>query len=288
MLRKNPWSRRRILGLGITLPLPFVLPLITSCGDDDKPKAVPTKAASGNTPPVVTTPDEAPTKAGSTPVASLNCVVTPQETEGPYFVDERLNRADVRSDPATGKIKGGLPLTLDLGVFKVDGQTCSPMQDAQVDIWQCDAEGAYSDVAQNNTTGQKFLRGYQLTGASGRVNFTTIYPGWYQGRTVHIHFKVRTGSGSSTAYEFTSQFYFDDALSDQVFANAPYNTRGRRTTRNANDGIFSGPSTDGLLAKNAGQATLLDCKPAAQGYTATFDIGVDTTKTTNDNGAPPR
>ena len=89
------------------------------------------------------------------------------------------------------------------------------MAGAMVDICQCDAIGVYSDVRATNgffnTGGQRFLRGYQVTDASGVAKFTTVYPGWYQGRSVHIHFKIRTNAGGRNA-EFVSQLYFDDAF----------------------------------------------------------------------------
>src|SRR5687768_2233091 len=126
------------------------------------------------------------------------CVVTPAQMEGPYFVDEKLNRVDIRSDPGTGTMSAGAPLDVELRVFRVANGACEPMAGAMVDIWQCDAMGVYSDVRDTtvgfNTAGQKFLRGYQMTDASGVAKFTTIYPGWYQGRTVHVHFKVRAKS----------------------------------------------------------------------------------------------
>src|SRR5207248_236626 len=120
---------------------------------------------------------------------------------------------------------------------------CTPLKGAYVDVWHCDALGVYSDVqggrGSSGTTGTKFLRGYQVTDANGIAEFLTIYPGWYQGRTVHIHFKIRTDPDSRQGYDFTSQLYFDDAFSDQIFASqAPYNTRGRRSVRNNNDGVF--------------------------------------------------
>jgi protocatechuate 3,4-dioxygenase beta subunit len=135
-----------------------------------------------------------------------------------------------------------------------------------VDIWHCDALGVYSDVEDPsfNTKGQKFLRGYQVTDENGIVAFTTIYPGWYQGRTVHIHFKVRSGAGSGQHYEFTSQLFFDDALSDQVFASKPYANKGRRTERNEDDLIFR---------ESGGQLTLV-VTSIDEGYTAKFDIGL--------------
>lgn len=109
------------------------------------------------------------------------CVVRPAQTEGPYFVDEKLNRADIRSDPATGAMREGVPLSMEVRVSRVDGGSYAPIAGAMVDLWQCDAVGVYSDVrdmgALFDTRGQKFLRGYQLTDASGLAKFTTIYPG---------------------------------------------------------------------------------------------------------------
>src|SRR5664279_717549 len=223
----------------------------------------------------------------------LNCVGSPQETEGPYFVDEMLNRSDIRSDPTDGTIKPGVPLQLAIRVFQVNGSACTPLSGAHVDIWHCDATGLYSDEAANNTVGKKFLRGYQVTDANGAVQFTTIYPGWYQGRTVHIHVKIRTyAPDNHKTYEYTSQLFFDDALSDKVFALAPYNTRPNRDTTNATDGIFLGPSTDGSVAEDSGDEMLLTVTDDGNGgYVGSINIGIDMSRTATDNfggrGAPP-
>src|SRR4028118_265283 len=154
------------------------------------------------------------------------CVVRPQQTEGPYFVDEKLNRSDIRSDPSDGSVKQGIPLRLVFHVSQIDGSSCTPLTGAAVDLWHCDALGVYSDVTDPSfsTVGKKFLRGYQVTDANGTVEFVTIYPGWYPGRTVHIHFKIRTDSASQRGYEFTSQLYFADALTDQVQARTSAGT----------------------------------------------------------------
>jgi protocatechuate 3,4-dioxygenase beta subunit len=194
------------------------------------------------------------------------CVVRPQQTEGPYFVDEKLNRSDIRSDPSDGSVKPGVPLKLTFRVSQVNRSACVPLAGAIVDVWHCDGTGVYSDVRDRgaSTEGQKFLRGYQTTNADGLAEFTTIYPGWYPGRTVHIHFKVRT-DGADQSTEFTSQLYFDDALTDQVYQQAPYNTQGERMTRNDRDGIF----------RQGGEQLLLSLVPAEAGYAATFEIGVE-------------
>jgi protocatechuate 3,4-dioxygenase beta subunit len=106
---------------------------------------------------------------------------------------------------------------------------CPPLQGVQIDVCHCHAGGLYSDEQANGTLGQTWLRGYQVTDANGNVSFTTIYPGWYSGRTIHIHLMARYyDSEGNTTYEFTTQLYFDDAISDIVLANAPYNTRGNR------------------------------------------------------------
>ncbi|WP_425147256.1 intradiol ring-cleavage dioxygenase [Deinococcus sp.] len=202
-------------------------------------------------------------RAGAASTASTalpSCVVRPAQTEGPYFVDEKLNRRDVRSDPASGKIEAGVPLTLGFLVTQVGAGGCKPLPGVQVDIWHTNALGHYSDIGGEGTKGQKFLRGYQMTDAQGVATFQTIYPGWYNGRTVHIHFKLRRGNST-----FTSQLFFDEALSDKVYTQAPYNTRGARTTRNAQDNIYG----------NGGHQLMLDAKPSGQGYAAVFDVGMN-------------
>ncbi len=209
--------------------------------------------------------DAAASTADSTTLPT--CVVSPQQTEGPYFVDEKLNRSDIRSDPTDGSVKEGVPLQLTLRVSQVSSSGCTPLENATVDIWHCDALGIYSDVADPsfNTVGQKFLRGYQVTDADGTVEFTTNYPGWYEGRTVHMHFKVRTDATSGQSYEFTSQLYFDDSITDQVDAQAPYASKGQRTIKNTGDGIFN----------NGGDQLLLALTETSDGYAATFNIGLN-------------
>jgi len=205
-----------------------------------------------------------PTDAGA-----LSCVVRPAQTEGPYFVDEKLLRADIRTDPANGAVSDGALLRLKIGVRNVNGSKCTAAQGVLVDVWQADAAGTYSDVVDTNglfnTKGKKYLRGYLVTDANGWAEFVTIYPGWYTGRTVHIHFKIRTNPDGAVGTEFTSQLYFDDTLTDQVFAKAPYAAKGARTTRNTQDGIFN----------QGGSQLLLDVTAdGAGGYQATFEIGL--------------
>jgi protocatechuate 3,4-dioxygenase beta subunit len=199
-----------------------------------------------------------------------SCVVSPQQTEGPYFVDEKLLRSDIRVDPSNGTAKPGAPLALTFLVTRVDGNdgTCTPLRDAQVDLWQCDAMGTYSDVKDRNfnTVGQKFLRGHQMTDASGTANFVTIYPGWYPGRAVHIHFKIRMPAAAGGAREFTSQFYFDEKVTDRVFAREPYSTHAGERTLNERDGIY----------KQGGAQLMLPVTQTSDGYAAAFTIGMKT------------
>ena len=124
--------------------------------------------------------------------AALDCLVRPELTIGAHFVDDQLKRSDIRYDPPEDHVSKGTPLLLNINVFDARNR-CAPLEGAQVDVWHCDAMGIYSDVVERvfNTRGQRFLRGYQLTDAKGHVQFQTIFPGWYSGRTVHIHFTIR-------------------------------------------------------------------------------------------------
>jgi len=182
---------------------------------------------------------------------------SPSLTEGPYFVDEDLNRSDIRLDPATGAVSAGLPLSLSISVSQLVNCQLAPLTGAYVDIWQCDAGGVYSDVAAQNSVGRKFLRGYQPTNTQGYVYFTTVYPGWYQGRAVHIHVKVRIFNGVNETYEFTSQFFFDESFTDEVYRQSPYSSRPGRDTRNTNDGIYLGGSSTGSITSNSGANLML-------------------------------
>ncbi len=195
-----------------------------------------------------------------------SCVVRPEQTEGPYFVDERLNRSDIRSDPTDGRVRPGTPLALTLLVSRLNAGDCQALPGAQVDIWHCDALGVYSNVRDPgfNTISQKFLRGYQVTDARGAARFVTVYPGWYASRTVHIHFKIRTAPVAQRSFEFTSQLYFDDVLTDRVHADPSYAARGPRTARNQHDWIF----------RHGGDQLMLAPTTVTDGYAATFAIGL--------------
>lgn len=199
----------------------------------------------------------------ATPVAFQSlppCVVKPELTEGPYFIDEKINRSDIRSDTVSGAIKEGSQLEIEFRVSQVSQTECKPLNNAMVDVWHCDAQGIYSDVRdfQFDTSGQKFLRGYQMTDKNGAAKFTTIYPGWYPGRAVHIHFKIRASN-----HEFTSQLFFDESQTDKVHTLKPYLKNGRRS-RNERDGIF----------RDSENQLTLNLNETEKGHKAIFEIGM--------------
>jgi protocatechuate 3,4-dioxygenase beta subunit len=242
--------------------------------------------AGGGGPPPGSGPAERSTQIGTIPT-NQTCTLTPsikeveatpQQTEGPYFVDEKLNRSDIKSDPSNGA-QEGVPMNLVIHVYDVDNGACVPLKGAQVDIWHANASGVYSDVQQMGTQGNKFLRGYQVTDDNGTVRFTTIYPGWYPGRAVHIHFKIRTFEGANETLEFTSQFFFNDTISDQVYSQSPYREHGIRDTRNSQDSIFNGASLDGSVQTHAGEHVMLNVTKQDQGYLGTFNVGLKLNKT---------
>jgi protocatechuate 3,4-dioxygenase beta subunit len=190
--------------------------------------------------------------------AALNCTLTPETTEGPYWVDNRLRRTDASEDQA------GVPLKLVLSVYEA-AETCNPYSGGVVDIWQANALGLYSDEPEQpraDTGGQTFLRGCQISGDDGRVEFQTIYPGWYEGRTLHIHVRVRTFAEDETTFIFTTQIFFDEEINAAVLATSPYNQRPERDTTNATDSIF----LPELIAKTDG-------KPE-RGLSSAFDMGL--------------
>ncbi len=240
-------SRRKLLGL---IAATTAASLVGCTGE---------QAASG---------EQIGTPAHANKTSIPDCVVKPQQIEGPYFVDDRLHRSDIRSDPSDSKVVPGVALRVVINVSQITAKSCSPLAGAVVDIWQCDALGVYSDFQDFNglfdTRGKKFLRGYQVTDQKGKAQFLTIYPGWYPGRTVHIHFKIRADSASARSHEFTSQLYFDDTVTDQVHSQSPYVSRGQRRQKNDRDGIF----------RRGGKELMLGLTKDGQGYLGTFDIGL--------------
>jgi protocatechuate 3,4-dioxygenase beta subunit len=204
---------------------------------------------------------------------------TPQQTEGPYFVDDMPNRSDIRSDPSDGSVQQGIPLHLVIHVYGLNKNgSCTTLKGAKVDIWHANPQGIYSDITDQGTTGKKFLRGYQMTDNNGTARFTTIYPGWYQGRAIHIHDKVRTFNGSEKPLEWTSQLYFDNSINEQVHKQPPYSKHGPPDMTNEQDGIYAGPSTDGLIQSNTGKHLMVNLtKGEGQSYIGIFNIVLNAT-----------
>ena len=217
-------SRKRFLawtgGLGLAVLLP-------GCGEDGPADGAGTS-----------TDADATTTAPPTPTAAVaDCVLTPETTEGPYYLD--LDR--VRSDITEGR--PGTPLELVITV--VDEDACKPIKDAAVDVWHCDAGGAYSGVAGESGI---FLRGTQVTDPNGRAEFQTIFPGWYSGRAVHIHVKVHV----ETREAYTGQLFFEESLIETVYAREPYNARPGPDVSNAADGLFGQSRGTTIVAVTAG------------------------------------
>jgi len=191
--------------------------------------------------------------AGPAAVASgqVSCVLAPEQTEGPYYIPDELVRRNITEG------RPGTPLTLR--AFVVDASTCKAIKNAVVDIWHADASGVYSGFGAGSSS-QTFMRGIQKTNAKGLALFRTVYPGWYPGRTVHIHVKVHLGGN----VVHTGQLYFPDAVTDAAYRKAPYASRPTRSTRNANDAIY----------RNGGKKSLLSVRKSGSVYVATITMGV--------------
>ena len=244
-------DRRSLLGAGGLIGLGAVL---AACGGQAAPTAAPSSAAATTTPrptaAPTTTPPPAPPTASAVDLlpAAGRCALTPKTIAGPTWFDAAAVRSDVRD----GRPGTGLALAL-----RVEGVTgCAPVAGAVVDLWQADAGGIYSGFAgaapgqggrpggrdrygqpqSRPTDPGRALRGTQVTGSDGVVQFTSIYPGWYPTRTPHLHLEVHV-DGSTL---LTTQLFFDDAVSDAVFAADPaYQQHGHRDTRNSRDAFYS-------------------------------------------------
>jgi protocatechuate 3,4-dioxygenase beta subunit len=203
---------------------------------------------------------------------SMRLKGTPQQIEGPYFVDEMPNRSDLRSDTFDGSVKEGIPLRLIIHVYDVDNGLCIPLSGAKVDIWHTDSQGVYSAVNEMGTSGRNFLRGYQVTDSNGTVEFKTIYPGWYEGRTIHIHDKVRMFNGSDTSLEWTSQLYFNNSINQQIHKQAPYSNHGPPQSTNEEDIVYTQGSVDGLIEKNSGEPLIVNLTKAGSSYVGVSNI----------------
>jgi protocatechuate 3,4-dioxygenase beta subunit len=212
--------------------------------------------------------DEAARSVVSGAATGPDCVLTPEQEEGPFYIDLAQVRQDIVED------RPGVPLALALTV--VDSDTCEPIRDAAVDIWHCDALGVYSGEPSEGSEGETYLRGIQLTDGNGVAEFATIYPGQYPGRTTHIHVKVHIGgrqsgdtySGGHVSH--TGQLFTSDRRDAQVFALAPYNRNTADPTPRNMDGIFrtQGGSSSVLALTRAGSSLARD------GYTARATLGV--------------
>ncbi|HEY4397611.1 MAG TPA: intradiol ring-cleavage dioxygenase [Acidimicrobiia bacterium] len=248
------FSRRQAIGLLAGLGAGVI---VAACSGGSSSKSASSSTSTRTT----------PAGASGTTSSTAACVLTPEVTDGPYYLD--LN--NVRSDITEGK--DGAPLDLKLAV--VDATGCTPIKDAAIDVWHCDAGGVYSGFSQASAGGpgggpggsqgptdrQTFLRGTQVTDANGVAQFQTIYPGWYRGRAVHIHMKVHVGG----SVVHTGQLFFDDKLTDQVYRSAPYSSRGAPDVRNAADDIY----------RSAGAASaVLPAAPQGPGYAGQITVGV--------------
>jgi len=219
-----------------------------ACGGNDSP-ASPTSVAS-------------PSTASTGTAVASGCTAAAEETAGPYpdITGMAGNPAFFRRDIREGR--PGYQLTLGITIVNVRNN-CNPVANANVEIWQCDATGFYSEYAQPgyNGTGQTYLRGLQTTDASGRVTFLTIYPGWYMGRATHIHVKIHVNG----AVVKTTQIAFPEDVSAEVYRNGVYAAKGQNTTRNATDNVFSdGTSTE--MATVSGSPSV--------GYDASITLGI--------------
>ncbi|HEY3020086.1 MAG TPA: intradiol ring-cleavage dioxygenase, partial [Solirubrobacteraceae bacterium] len=185
-------------------------------------------------------------------IAATSCVLAPEVTEGPYWIANHLTRRDITEGRA------GIPLSLHLTV--VDATSCKPITGADVEIWHADAKGVYSGVQGNSG---HFLRGHQRADANGRVVFHTIYPGWYRGRTPHIHLKVHVGG----SVVHTGEVFFRDAVSGAVYRTSAYRSHGQADTTNANDNIYADAGGSRALLK-------LTKRSKGKGYVGAITLGV--------------
>ncbi len=240
-----PMRRREMVALSAGSLASFVL---YACGAD---KGTVARSTAGGT---TTRPD---------------CVLTPEQEEGPFYIDLAQVRRDIVEN------RPGVPLALALTV--VDSDTCEPIRDAAVDVWHCDALGVYSGEPAENTEGETYLRGMQLTDGSGQAEFATIYPGQYPGRTTHIHVKVHLGGRRSAGtyagghVSHTGQLFTADRRDAEVFALTPYNRNTTEITPRNADGVFRG---------QGGSSSVLTLAPvgnslARDGLAARATLGVN-------------
>jgi protocatechuate 3,4-dioxygenase beta subunit len=205
--------------------------------------------------------------------SSSTCTVTPEGEEGPYFVDDSATgylRSDIRANLDGSSVQAGIPLTLTITVYDTQN-SCAVMDNVQVDIWHCNAEGVYSAEQVESTSDVNWLRGYQVTDSTGVVKFTTIFPGWYEGRTTHIHLRLRsTYDSSDTGGTNTTQLFFPQDIVDTISSTiAPYSAHGADSTTNASDHVYTGETHGEILLTLSGDTT--------KGYAATCSVGLPIT-----------
>jgi protocatechuate 3,4-dioxygenase beta subunit len=189
---------------------------------------------------------------GTNPAGTASCAVSPTETVGPYPSLGDYFRRNITDG------KPGLPLALTITVVNA-GASCAPVSNANVEIWQCDHSGIYSEYGDGR--GQTFLRGIQVTDAQGQVTFETVYPGWYQGRATHIHVEV-TMNGRSVK---VTQIAFPEDITSAVYETGVYASKGQNTTTNARDGIFADGVSQQLVTLSGNTSS---------GFVGTFTVGV--------------
>jgi protocatechuate 3,4-dioxygenase beta subunit len=246
-------------------------------------------------------------QAAEASVAAACTTLTPDLTEGPYWLDEKLHRVDVRANTASaaslpGVAQAGVPLALTINVFDAD-KDCAALNGAAVDIWHANAAGLYSGEAsqgagggtiESDTSGQNYLRGYQVTGVDrglksaavdGQVTFQTIWPGWYTGRAIHIHVRVRTYNADGSAkLNYTTQIFFSDSANDTVLSGAaPYRSRSPQDdpTTDENDSVLSASADSTNIVAVSGSVSVSD------GFAATFNIMLNSTTDYASAGAGP-
>jgi protocatechuate 3,4-dioxygenase beta subunit len=256
---RNHFNRRQALAAFGSVSLSALLAACGSDGDGDGDSGTNVSTTDGRT-----TTVEPKTRSGAATAELFDdssvCTLTAQETEGPYCFDADSIRSDIREDRKGTRLR--------LAVRVRDADSCEPLRNAVVDVWHCDALGVYSGFEAastgagggpggDRTDDERYLRGAQVTNSDGIVEFVTVYPGAYRGRTVHIHAKVHVDNRTA----LTTQFYFDDDVS--VYALRPYSEGEGHDTTNASDGLFD-------------RSLLLDLSREGEGYLGVISLDVQT------------
>ncbi|MEQ8535633.1 MAG: intradiol ring-cleavage dioxygenase [Imperialibacter sp.] len=190
--------------------------------------------------------------------ADYDCILTPQQTSGPFYFDSKLKRSNITEN------RPGLPLAFKVRVVNV--KDCTPIANAVVDIWHSDKDGLYSGYPRQgekriDTTGETFCRGHQTTNAEGEASFVTMFPGWYPGRAPHIHFKVYMAGNSFV----TSQMYPPWDIAKEVYDSRLYASRGQSPTTYTSDGVLRSSDLEKLT---------LSLEKEGEGFKGTFVVGV--------------